>query len=178
MMKTCSHERVVRCDMVQTVVDWSYLPIGEHKNGLEIIVQTHLFSGFPRVINALKALEVAKSIDEDVLQDVKKVHVLEESKTFDEVCRQGRGVMEIIYGKEVAKKLEEKMYDTHPAIAYFMVDHGYGRTLARPGPTLLQREFATIAALAGQSCVPQMISHLRGCARLGATGQQLRSILV
>eukprot|EP01028_Stygiella_incarcerata_P013324 TRINITY_DN81_c0_g1_i1.p1 TRINITY_DN81_c0_g1~~TRINITY_DN81_c0_g1_i1.p1 ORF type:complete len:266 (-),score=79.15 TRINITY_DN81_c0_g1_i1:282-1079(-) len=159
------------------LVDWSYLPKKEHKNGLEIIVQTHLFSGFPRVINVLKALEVANAIDEDVLQDLKKEHVMEESKPFEEVCRQGRKVMEMIYGKDVAKKLEERMYDTHPAIAYFMVDHGYGRTLARPGPTLLQREFATIAALAGQSCVPQMISHLRGCLRLGASAQQLRSIL-
>ncbi len=59
----------------------------------------------------------------------------------------------------------------HPDLAVWMVEHGYGRVLSRPGVGVRDRELVTIAALAALGWERQLVSHVLGAARVGATPQ-------
>jgi hypothetical protein len=43
-------------NLANVATDWSHLPRQYHSHGLEVILQTHLFAGFPRAINALATI--------------------------------------------------------------------------------------------------------------------------
>mmetsp|Transcript_34843 Transcript_34843/g.56394 ORF Transcript_34843/g.56394 Transcript_34843/m.56394 type:complete len:100 (-) Transcript_34843:45-344(-) len=65
----------------------------------------------------------------------------------------------------------------HPDLDQWMVRVGYGMILSRPGPTPRERELCAVAALAGLSVSPQLISHIRGALRVGATREECRAVL-
>jgi 4-carboxymuconolactone decarboxylase len=54
------------------------------------------------------------------------------------------------------------------------VDTGYGRVLARPGLSTRARELITVAALAAMARERQLVSHLLGASRVGASRAELR----
>ena len=43
-------------NLSNVATDWSSLPQNYHARGLEVVLQTHLFAGFPRAINALATI--------------------------------------------------------------------------------------------------------------------------
>jgi 4-carboxymuconolactone decarboxylase len=57
----------------------------------------------------------------------------------------------------------------HPDLAEWMVEHGYGRVLSRPGLPARERELVTVSALAALGWERQLVSHVLGAERIGAT---------
>lgn len=57
----------------------------------------------------------------------------------------------------------------HPDLATWMIEHGYGRVLARDGLGVRARELITVSALAALGWERQLVSHVLGARRVGAT---------
>lgn len=149
--------------------DWSSLPRQYHARGLEVVLQTHLFAGFPRAINALATIhQVGVHTEDESWAEEKKGPV----SWHD----QGAATCESVYGG-VYGKLRKRMGQLHPVLDTLMLEHGYGRVLSRPGLSLRLRELCVIAVLVGQDVSPQLASHLRGAIRAGATAEEVSAVI-
>lgn len=87
---------------------------------------------------------------------------------------QGAALCGRVYGRAYAK-LIPMVQELHPDLAVWMVEHGYGRVLARPGLSARERELVTIAALAALGWERQLVSHLLGARRVGAGAEEVRN---
>ena len=78
-----------------------------------------------------------------------------------------------VYGA-VHARLVERVRRLHPDLAVWMIDDGYGRVLARSGLDARARELVTVAVLAATGWERQLVSHLLGAVRLGASAGEVR----
>jgi len=62
-------------------------------------------------------------------------------------------------------------------MAQWMIEHGYGRVLSRPGMTVRERELVTVAALSALGWERQLVSHLLGARRVGASLDEVQASL-
>ena len=88
----------------------------------------------------------------------------------------GEALCRRVYGPAYAKLLPA-VQALHPDLAVYMVEHGYGRVLARSGLSERERELLTVAALAALGWERQLISHLLGSLRVGAPHAQVAAAL-
>ncbi|MEQ1833508.1 MAG: carboxymuconolactone decarboxylase family protein [Candidatus Eisenbacteria bacterium] len=65
----------------------------------------------------------------------------------------------------------------HPDLAVWMEEQGYGRVLARGGLGVVARELVTVAALAALGWERQLVSHVLGARRVGASDEAVRGAL-
>ena len=123
----------------------------------EVILQSHLFIGFP---DALNALGLWRGVSGRAAPD---------SLGEDPAGWEGRGerVCEAVYGANYAK-LRENVRALHPDVDGWMVAGGYGRVIGRPGLDLATRELCIAALLAVWRVPRQLHSHLRGALNAGA----------
>ncbi len=145
--------------------DWLHLPEKSHPLGLEIILQTHLFAGYPRTINALavvRKLGCSLNASTDAPHEQWRVD-------GEHLCSQ-------IYAGAY-DKLRDAIGALHVDLESWMLEMGYGRVLSRPGPSAMQREFGVLAVLSGQNVKPQLMSHLRGALHVGASVEALERVL-
>lgn len=149
--------------------DWRYLPSSWHEQGMEVVLQTHLFAGFARAINGLATVTAVGVHCETPSWG-------EEERDLESWKAAGEKSCEAIYGR-VYPKLRDRMGTMHPLLDNMMVEHGYGRVLSRPNLSLRLRELAVIAVLAGLDCAPQLNSHLRGAVRVGASEAEVKAVL-
>lgn len=82
--------------------------------------------------------------------------------------RRGLALSRRVYGP-VHARLLATVRALHPDLAVWMVETGYGRVLARPGLGMRDRELVTVAVLAATGRERQLVSHLLGAARVGAS---------
>ncbi len=82
-----------------------------------------------------------------------------------------------VYGPAYPK-LVPAVESLHPDLATWMIEQGYGRVLARPGLGVRARELVTVSALAALGWERQLVSHVLGARRVGASaaavGEALR----
>ena len=81
-----------------------------------------------------------------------------------------------VYGPAYARLLPA-VRALHPDLAVWMVEHGYGRVLSRPGADVVTRELVTVAALASLGWERQLVSHVLGAIRVGAAPGATRAAL-
>lgn len=79
----------------------------------------------------------------------------------------GKTLIRRVYGPAYAK-LIPAVTALHPDLAAWMVEHGYGRVLGRPGLSTVARELITVSALASLGWERQLVSHVLGAQRVGA----------
>lgn len=120
----------------------------------EVILQTLLFAGFPRTIEAL-----------DVLRNLAPDYSPEIHQRFPSVNR-GTLTCQKIYGTKFDTLLV-KMNRLHPDLTRWMLEDGYGRVLSRTGLELKYREWAALVALMATGMVNQFKAHLHGMANVG-----------
>ena len=148
--------------------DWRHLPEDLNEAALEVILQTHLFAGYPRAINALIAVH---RVDPNL-----KISTLADSLPPEQWQSSGESLCNLIYGENYPA-LRRRMNRLHPALDTWMVEMGYGRVLSRPGLSPLMRELCAVAVLAGQNVEAQLLSHLKGSLHVGASKELLRGVL-
>ena len=124
-----------------------------HPSVEELILQTLLFAGFPRTIEALKVLRRLEPTPS-------------RSKGVAEPDSQGAATSARIYGDRYPRLLD-CMDQLHPDLTRWMIRDGYGRVLSRPGPHLLQRQCAVVGALMVMGMLEQFRAHLRGLLNTG-----------
>lgn len=88
----------------------------------------------------------------------------------------GAALCRRVYGPAYARLLPA-VQSLHPDLAVYMVEHGYGRILSRPGLTARERELVTVAALAALGWERQLVSHLLGALRVGARRSEVGAAL-
>lgn len=124
----------------------------------EVILQSHLFVGFPDALNALA-----------VWREVSGAPAPASSgETAAEWEARGERVCEAVYGRNYLK-LRENVRGLHPDFEGWMVAGGYGRVIGRPGLDLATRELCIAALLAVWNVPRQLHSHLRGALNAGAS---------
>jgi 4-carboxymuconolactone decarboxylase len=116
-----------------------------------------LYAGFPA---ALEGLRVLHDVWPGRAQRTREGGPARWRARGEALCRR-------VYGPAYAKLLPA-VQALHPDLAVYMVEHGYGRVLARAGLSARERELLTVAALAALGWERQLISHLLGSLRVGA----------
>jgi 4-carboxymuconolactone decarboxylase len=128
----------------------------------EVLLQSYLFAGFPRALNATRVWR-------DVSGEKAPVSdMYEAAQDAAELRRIGEQACRTVYGNKYGA-LREAVGRLHPALDAWMVSDGYGKVLSRPGITLVQRELCIVAACVASEQIPQLKSHLRGAMNCGAT---------
>jgi 4-carboxymuconolactone decarboxylase len=136
----------------------------------ELLLQSVLMVGYPRALIAFSvwrklggAPKPGGEPDEDY-------------GLVGEWTRRGEELCEVVYAENYPK-LRESVRALHPAVDSWMITEGYGRTLARPGLDLKQRELCTVAQTAVLEAPRQLHSHLRGALNAGATLGEIEGAL-
>jgi 4-carboxymuconolactone decarboxylase len=136
----------------------------------EIILQSYLFAGFPRALNAARAWRSVSGRPapaEDVEASVEDLDLWRE---------RGEETCEIVYGDSY-EKLRQNIRDLHPALDEWMIVDGYGKVLSRPGVDLRTRELCVVAACAVSGQQRQLHSHLHGAINAGSSVGELAAVL-
>jgi 4-carboxymuconolactone decarboxylase len=127
----------------------------------ELILQTYLFAGFPRALNAMRewrrlrpGVPVESNIDTG------------DAGGVDEWHRAGAVTCHAVYGS-MYEKLRENIRALHPLLDEWMITEGYGKVLSRPGLDLPRRELCIVAACAAAGQDRQLHSHLHGARNVG-----------
>ncbi len=136
----------------------------------EIILQSYLFAGFPRALNAARAWRAVSgrpAPDQD-----------EEASAKDLAAwrKRGENTCAVIYGDHY-QKLRENIRALHPALDEWMIVDGYGKVLARPGVDLRTRELCVVAACAVSGQQRQLHSHLHGALNAGSSAGEVAAVL-
>ena len=90
--------------------------------------------------------------------------------------RRGMALCRRVYGPAIARLLPA-VRTLHPDLEVWMVEHGYGRVLARPGLDARERELVTVSALAALGWERQLVSHVLGALRVGAGAAEVREAM-
>jgi 4-carboxymuconolactone decarboxylase len=136
----------------------------------EIILQSYLFAGFPRALNAARAWRSASgrpAPPEDVEASVEDLELWRD---------RGEETCEIVYG-DMYEKLRQNIRELHPALDEWMIVDGYGKVLSRPGVDLRTRELCVVAACAVSGQQRQLHSHFHGALNAGASAGDLAAVL-
>jgi 4-carboxymuconolactone decarboxylase len=124
----------------------------------EVILQSHLFVGFPDALNALGTWRQVSGLPAP-------------PPAGDDPAEwetRGEAVCETVYGANYGK-LRENVRALHPDFEGWMVAGGYGRVIGRSGLELRTRELCIATLLAVWNVPRQLHSHLRGALNAGAS---------
>jgi 4-carboxymuconolactone decarboxylase len=175
MSLSASDRRLVRLSAAIALGRWDALralrraaPRGEpDRRWREVLLQSHLFAGFPRAVEAASVLAEAGGLgacDPDELEPAAPAPAA------------GSALFERIYSDQ-ASTVRAALDRAHPLLARWIAEHAYARVLARPGLAPDRRELAAVAALAADEQDRQLAAHARGAVRLGATRPEVQAVL-
>jgi 4-carboxymuconolactone decarboxylase len=133
----------------------------------ELLLQTYLFAGFPRALNAFRHWRRFAPVPHEAVAPTLDVETWLERGTA--TCRAVYGAM---YGK-----LRGNIDGLHPALDSWMIVEGYGKVLSRPGLDLPRRELCIVAACVASGQDRQLHSHLHGALNVGVSPEAVREAL-
>ena len=137
----------------------------------EIVLQTYLFAGFPRALNA--AREWRRASGRRAPLEDEGAHAESNVSAWRE---RGEQTCATVYGP-FYEALRRNIRDLHPALDSWMVVDGYGKVLARPALDLRRRELCVVGSCAAARQDRQLHSHLHGALHAGATPAQAADAL-
>ena len=136
----------------------------------EVLLQSYLFAGFPRALNAMREWRRASGRRAPSSGDRASADVIEGWRADGErTCR-------TVYGR-FYDRLRRNIRELHPALDEWMIVEGYGKVLSRPGLDLRRRELCIVAACAASRQERQLHSHLHGALHAGAAPEEIAAVL-
>jgi len=136
----------------------------------EVLLQSYLFAGFPRALNAMREWRRVSGRAADLGESP------DDSDDAAAVFRRGEQTCRAVYGSHY-DKLRQNIRALHPALDTWMIAEGYGKVLSRGALDLLLRELCIIAACAVSGQERQLRSHLLGARNVGASAEQIEGTL-
>jgi 4-carboxymuconolactone decarboxylase len=136
----------------------------------ELILQSYLFAGFPRTLNAMREwrrLSGRRAPGDDEGAQLRRV---------EDWQRRGEATCAAVYGA-MYDRLRVNIRKLHPALDAWMVAEGYGKVLGRPGLDLKRRELCIVAVCAAARQERQLHSHLHGALNVGAAVEEVDAAL-
>jgi 4-carboxymuconolactone decarboxylase len=136
----------------------------------EVILQSYLFAGFPRTLNAARMWRTVSGTQAPASDPEA------EMQNGAQWVERGQETCRTVYG-ESYEMLRQNIRGLHPALDIWMITDGYGKVLSRPGLDLKTRELCIVAACAASGQQRQLHSHLHGALNAGATVNEVESAL-
>lgn len=136
----------------------------------EVILQSYLFAGFPRTLNAAREWRRVSGREAPMSDDGERLD------RADEWRRRGEETCAIVYGPFYSR-LRQNIRALHPALDAWMIVEGYGKVLSRPQLDLARRELCIVAACAASRQERQLHSHLHGAMHAGASDSAITETL-
>lgn len=136
----------------------------------EVILQSYLFAGFPRALNAAREWRRISG---------QAAPVSDDGENFDAASRwraDGEATCATVYGPFYGR-LRHNIRQLHPALDAWMIVEGYGKVLSRQALDLRRRELCIVSACATARQDRQLHSHLHGALHAGASPQEVASAL-
>ncbi|MEK7483930.1 MAG: hypothetical protein AABZ60_06335 [Planctomycetota bacterium] len=157
---------IPQLDFLQTLVALAIEADFQEMKIQEALLQSYLFLGFPRTINALSAVEhlwktPPQSFEAEVPREVFQ--------------KRGEMLCQKIYGENYSKLLHH-MNTIHPDLKRYMIEEGYGKILSRDFLSPIAREFSILPQLIVMNVPKQLHSHLLGALYLGASPNQIEAL--
>jgi 4-carboxymuconolactone decarboxylase len=133
----------------------------------EVLLQSHLFVGFPTALEAVAAWRERSGHDAPTDRGEGSI-----------ATWRGRGedVCATVYGGQYGR-LRENIARLHPLYERWMLEDGYGKVIGRPELGLAVRELCIVAQLAAHGAPRQLYSHLRGARNAGCDDSQIGAAL-
>ena len=135
----------------------------------ETTLQSYLFVGFPRAIEAFVAVR-------PVLERAGWSAPAGAAPDPERWRREGDALCRRVYGRNFDKLLAT-MRALSPDLAEWMILQGYGMTLSRPGLDARDREYAVVAILTVTRMWRQLRSHAIGAVHVGGTRAGVREVI-
>lgn len=136
----------------------------------EVILQSYLFAGFPRTLNAAREWRLITGRSAPLSDDGE--HYADAPGWREE----GERTCAVVYGAAY-DRLRRNIRALHPALDAWMIVEGYGKVLSRPQLALRQRELCIVAVCAAAGQDRQLHAHLRGALHAGATPAEVSAAL-
>lgn len=136
----------------------------------EVVLQSYLFAGFPRTLNAAREWRRASgrpAPHEDVGTSYER---------FQAWRADGEATCRTVYG-EFYERLRHNIRELHPALDAWMIVEGYGKVLSRSALDLTKRELCIVAVCAAAEQDRQLHSHLHGARNAGASADEIEGAL-
>jgi 4-carboxymuconolactone decarboxylase len=133
----------------------------------ELLLQTHLFAGFPRALNAFREWRRLVPVP---------AGPADSSPGPAGWTSRGEITCSAVYGS-MYDRLRENIAALHPALDTWMVVDGYGKVLSRPGLDLHRRELCIVAACVATGQERQLHSHLHGAINVGVAPAVVKQAL-
>ncbi len=137
----------------------------------EVVLQSYLFLGFPRMLVAAEHLHNRYKEEREGLP-LTPVSGEEAAEWFE----RGEALCRRVYDGNY-DRLKERVEEVAPEIFRWMIFEGYGKVLSRPGIDVIERELAIIACLMIEDRPAQLFSHIRGALNVGAQPSQVRQVI-
>jgi len=137
----------------------------------EVVLQSYLFLGFPRML-------IASEILSDSLPDGQN-EITETVKSDGDLAdwrERGLQLCRRVYG-DAFEPLRDRVTPIAPEIFDWMIFEGYGKVLSRPGLDIVDRELSIVAFLMAENRPVQLHSHMRGALNVGASKEQLKLVI-
>ena len=135
----------------------------------ETILQSYLFVGFPRAIEAFFAAKPVLDRGGAIPSAPAPFDASEWDRSGESLCR-------TVYGRNY-EKLMETMRSLSPDLAASMIREGYGKTLSRPALGPVEREYGVVAILTVTRMWRQFRSHAIGAVNVGGTRAGVRETI-
>jgi len=135
----------------------------------ELLLQTYLFAGFPRALNATREWRRISGQAAPLQDD-------EEALGATTFVERGESTCATVYGP-FYEQLRVNIRRLHPALDSWMISEGYGKVLGRPQLDLARRELCIVAACAVARQDRQLHSHLYGALHSGVLPDVVSAVL-
>ena len=144
------------------------LTVSEAKEALS---QLYAYTGFPRSLNALGALQqVVKERTEAGLR-VEEGHEADPLPVDYDALKQGTEVQTQLCGGKPFT------YTFAPQTDYYLKAHLFGDIFARNNLTFAEREIVTVSAISAlPGCEPQLQAHVSGARSMGVSDETLKAM--
>lgn len=147
----------------------------------ETILQSYLFVGFPRAIEAFFAASrplarAGRGAPRRARGKEGAATAPPSGRDVTEWRREGEALCRRVYGRNY-EKLVATMRDLSPDLGQWMILEGYGKTLSRPGLDAVTREYSVLAILTVTRMWRQLRSHVIGAVNVGGTRSGVREAI-
>ncbi len=138
----------------------------------EVLLQSYLFAGFPRALNAMREWRRVSPSAAPLPSDTEG----EMLDGVEEWRAQGEATCRTVYGP-FYERLRTNIATLHPALDAWMIVEGYGKVLSRPALDLGRRELCIVAACSASRQYRQLHSHLHGALHAGVSSAAIENAL-
>lgn len=141
----------------------------------EVVLQSYLFLGFPRMLIAAEHLHAAWPDGVGADRSDPPPLLPPDGETAAWVTR-GLNLCKRVYGSSF-DALRARVEPMAPEVFRWMIMEGYGKVLSRPQLDSVTRELSIVAFLMTENREQQLYSHLRGAINVGADNRLIRRVL-